>query len=124
MGYFKYFKGSLTAFDYWDARGSIDFEFWKYFTVQFGYDKNFIGNGYRTLFLSDYAAPYLFLKLNVRIWKLNYQNILMELTSQHLPGDYLYPKKYAVVHHLSVNATKWLNLRFIQQYCFWGCKSF
>ena len=109
-GYFKYFNGSSSAFDYWDARGSINFDFWKYFTLQFGYDKNFIGNGYRTLFLSDYAAPYLFLKLNLRIWKLNYQNILMELISQHLPGDYLYPKKYAVVHHLSVNATKWLNL--------------
>lgn len=111
-GYFKYFKSSTTAFDYWDARGSIDFDFWKYFTLQFGYDKNFIGNGYRTLFLSDYASPYLFLKLNLRIWKLNYQNILMELISQHQQGDYQYPKKYAVVHHLSINATKWLNVGF------------
>jgi hypothetical protein len=110
VGYFKYFKGSLSAYDYWDARGSIVFDFWKYFTLQFGYDKNFIGDGYRSLFLSDYAAPYLFLKLNLRIWKLNYQNILMELISQHLPGDYQYPKKYAVIHHLSVNAAKWLNV--------------
>jgi hypothetical protein len=124
VGYFKYFKGSLTAFDYWDARGSIDFDFWKYFTLQFGYDKNFIGDGYRTLFLSDYAAPYLFLKLNLRIWKLNYQNILMELTSQHLPGDYLYPKKYAVVHHLSVNATKWLNVGLYSNIAFGGVNNF
>jgi hypothetical protein len=124
VGYFKEFKGSPTAFDYWDARGSIDFDFWKYFTLQFGYDKNFIGDGYRTLFLSDYAAPYLFLKLNLRIWKLNYQNILMELTSQHLPGDYLYPKKYAVVHHLSVNATKWLNVGLYSNIAFGGVNSF
>ena len=110
VGYYKYFKGSLTAFDYFDARGSIVFDFWKYFSLQFGYDKNFIGDGYRSFFLSDYAAPYLFLKLNLRIWKLNYQNILMELSSQHQPGDYLYPKKYAVIHHLSVNAAKWLNV--------------
>ena len=72
-GYFKNFK-TTTAFDYFDATGSIDFDVWKYFTFQFGYDKNFIGNGYRRLFLSDYAAPYLFLKLDPRIWKLNYQN--------------------------------------------------
>jgi hypothetical protein len=123
-GYFKKFKNSTTAFDYWDARGSIDFDFWKYFTLQFGYDKNFIGNGYRTLYLSDYAAPYLFLKLNLRIWKLNYQNILMELTSQHLPGDYLYPKKYAVVHHLSVNVTRWLNLGFYGNIAFGGANQF
>jgi len=123
VGYFKNFK-SGTAFDYWDARGSIDFDFWKYFTLQFGYDKNFIGDGYRTLFLSDYAAPYLFLKLNLRIWKLNYQNILMELISQHLPGDYLYPKKYAVVHHLSVNATKWLTVGVYGNIAFGGVNHF
>jgi len=107
-GYYKAFK--KTAFDYFDARGSVAFDLWKYFNVQFGYDKNFIGNGYRSLILSDYAAPYLFLKINTRIWKLNYQDIFMELISQHQPGDYQYPKKYAVVHHLSFNATKWLNL--------------
>ena len=124
VGYFKYFKSSLTAFDYWDARGSIDFDFWKYFTLQFGYDKNFIGNGYRTLFLSDYASPYLFLKLDLRIWKLNYTNILMELISQHPPGDYQYPKKYAVVHHLSVNATKWLNVGLYSNIAFGGVNQF
>ncbi len=124
VGYYKDFKSSLTAFDYWDARGSIDFDFWKYFTLQFGYDKNFIGNGYRTLFLSDYASPYLFLKLDLRIWKLNYTNILMELISQHHPGDYYYPKKYAVVHHLSVNATKWLNVGMYSNIAFGGVNHF
>jgi hypothetical protein len=124
VGYFKLFKSSPSAFDYWDARGSIDFDFWKYFTLQFGYDKNFIGDGYRTLFLSDYAAPYLFLKLNLRIWKLNYQNILMELISQHQTGDYLYPKKYAVIHHLSVNATKWLNVGLYSNIAFGGVNHF
>lgn len=123
-GYFKLFKSSRSAFDYWDARGSVDFDFWKYFTLQFGYDKNFIGDGYRSLFLSDYASPYLFLKLDLRIWKLNYTNILMELINQHLPGDYQYPKKYAVVHHLSVNAAKWLNVGIYSNIAFGGVNSF
>jgi len=108
-GYFKHFK--KTGWDYFDNRASIYFNAWKYIDFQFGYDKNFIGNGYRSLFLSDYSAPYLFLKFNARIWKLNYQTIYMELISQHnTNNDYQYPKKYAVVHHLNVNATKWLNL--------------
>jgi hypothetical protein len=124
VGYYKLFKSSATAFDYWDARGSIDFDFWKYFTLQFGYDKNFIGDGYRSLFLSDYASPYLFLKLDLRIWKLNYTNILMELISQHHPGDYYYPKKYAVVHHLSVNATEWLNVGLYTNIAFGGVNQF
>ena len=124
VGYYKLFKGSPTAFDYWDARGSIDFDFWKYFTLQFGYDKNFIGDGYRSLFLSDYAAPYLFLKLDLRIWKLNYTNILMELISQHPQGDYQYPKKYAVIHHLSLNATKWLTVGLYTNIAFGGVNQF
>jgi hypothetical protein len=107
-GYYKPFK--TTAFDYFDARGSINFNAWKYLDFQFGYDKNFIGNGYRSLFLSDYSAPNLFLKINTRIWKLNYEVLFMELISQHQRGDYQYPKKYGVMHHLSFNATKWLNL--------------
>jgi hypothetical protein len=115
-GYYQSFK--VTAFDYFDNRASIYFNALKYFDFQFGYDKNFIGNGYRSLFLSDYSAPYLFLKLNTRIWKLNYQNILMELINQHAPGNYLYPKKYAVIHDLSVNVAPWLNLGLYENIVF------
>jgi hypothetical protein len=115
-GYYKPFK--TTAFDYFDNRASIYFNAWKYFDFQFGYDKNFIGDGYRSLFLSDYSAPYLFLKFNTRIWKLNYQNIFMELVNQHELGDYQYPKKYAVVHHLSINAAPWLNLGLYENVVF------
>ncbi|HEX4852279.1 MAG TPA: hypothetical protein VFV08_15795, partial [Puia sp.] len=107
-GYYKHFK--TTAFDYFDGRGSIYFGIWKYFQVQFGYDKNFIGNGYRSLLLSNYSAPYLFLRINTRIWKLNYDLMFMEMINQHLPGDYEYPHKYAAIHHLSFNAAKWLNV--------------
>jgi hypothetical protein len=109
-GYWQSFK--KTGFDYYDNRASIYFNTWKYFDWQFGYDKNFIGNGYRSLFLSDYSAPYTFLKFNLHIWRLNYQTIYMELISQHTVGgpNYLYPKKYGVTHYLNFNATHWLTL--------------
>ena len=116
-GYYKHFK--QTGVDYFDNRASIYFNAWKYVDFQFGYDKNFIGNGYRSLFLSDYSAPYLFLKFNTRIWKLNYQTIYMELVSQHNTNtDYQYPKKYAVIHHLNINATPWLNLGLYENVVF------
>ncbi|MEJ7767657.1 MAG: hypothetical protein WKF89_07580, partial [Chitinophagaceae bacterium] len=44
-GFYKPFK--KTAYDYFDGRGSIYFNAAKYFNLQFGYDRNFIGNGYR-----------------------------------------------------------------------------
>ena len=109
-GFFKTFK--TTAVDYFDGRGSIHFNATRYLDFQFGYDKNFIGSGYRSLFLSDYGNSYLFLKINTRVWKLNYLNLFMELTARNVPGngDELLPKKYAAIHHLSVNVAKWLNL--------------
>jgi len=109
-GFFKPFK--TTAVDYFDGRGSIHFNATKYLDFQFGYDKNFIGSGYRSLFLSDYGNSYLFLKINTRVWKLNYLNLFMELTARNEPGngDELLNKKYAAIHHLSINVAKWLNL--------------
>ena len=117
VGYFKKFK--TTAVDYFDARGSLHFTAAKYLDFSFGYDKNVIGNGYRSLLLSDFSNSYLFLKINTRIWKLNYQNIFMELLPQfHQTNDELRDKKYAAMHHLSINATRWLNLGIFESIIF------
>jgi hypothetical protein len=110
-GFYKPFK--TTAVDYLDARGSIFFNGGKYFDFQFGYDKNFIGNGYRSLFLSDYGNSYLFFRMNAHVWKISYNMIVMELVPQTInisSGDKILDKKYTTIHHFSINATKWLNL--------------
>lgn len=117
VGFYKSFK--KTAFDYFDARGYVTFNATKYIDIQFGYDKNFIGDGYRSLFLSDDANSYLFLKLNTRIWKFNYQNLFMELMPQfQKSGDNLLARKYAAMHHLSMNVTKWLNVGLFESIVF------
>ncbi len=110
VGFYKPFK--KNGYDYFDARGYITFNAAKFIDFQFGYDKNFIGNGYRSLFLSDYGNSYLFFKINTRIWKFNYQNIFMELMPQFKKqnGDTLLDRKYAAMHHLSMDVTKWLNI--------------
>lgn len=109
QGYYKEFKGN--GYDYFDARGYISFNAAKYVDISFGYDKNFIGSGYRSLFLSDFSTNALFLKLNTRIWKFNYQNLFMELVNAYRRGaDQLLGKKYAAMHHLDLSVTKWLNV--------------
>ncbi|HVF96854.1 MAG TPA: hypothetical protein VM871_06025, partial [Flavisolibacter sp.] len=108
-GYYKDFK--ITGYDYFDARGTITFNATKYIDIAFGYDKNFIGSGYRSLYLSDFANSTLFLKLNTRIWKFNYQALFMELVNAYRRGaDQLLGKKYAAMHHLDLSITKWLNV--------------
>ncbi len=110
VGFYKPYN--KTGYDYFDGRGSIYFNLAKYFNFQFGYDRNFIGSGYRSLLLSDFSANYLFFKINTRIWKLNYTNLYMELIPQNKdnPGNLLLPKKYATMHRLDVNIGKWLNV--------------
>ncbi|MFS8083227.1 MAG: hypothetical protein ACMG51_07225 [Ginsengibacter sp.] len=117
VGFYKSFK--KNAFDYFDARGYVTFNATKYIDIQFGYDKNFIGDGYRSLFLGNDGNSYLFLKLNTRIWKFNYQNLFMELMPQFQKnGDNLLVRKYAAMHHLSMNVTKWLNIGLFESIVF------
>ena len=53
--------------------------------------------GIRSVFLSDYANEYLFLKLNARVWKFHYQSLFAELnadsySSASQQGNELTPK--------------------------------
>jgi len=116
-GFYKQFKN--TGYDYFDARGYFTFNVTKYIDVSFGFDKNFIGNGYRSLFLGNTSNSNLFLKLNTRIWKFNYQNLFMELqNADSRIGDKLLGKKYAAMHHLDVAVTKWLNIGVFESIIF------
>ncbi len=118
IGYYKSLKHG--GYDYLNASGYVTFNVTKYINVQFGYDNNFIGTGYRSLFLSNNAPNYLFLKLNTQIWKLNYTNIFAELTAKYKrhAGDELLPKKYMALHHLGIDVTPWLNIGLFESIIF------
>jgi len=109
QGFYKGFKG--TGFDFFDARGYVTFPATKYVEVAFGYDRHFIGNGHRSLFLSDWGNSMLFLRLNTRIWKFNYRNLFMELQQTERGGsDRLIGKKYMALHHLDLQINRWLQV--------------
>ncbi len=112
---------TTTKFDYLQARGYIDFAVIKdHINVTAGYDKHFYGDGFRSLFLSDFSAGATFMRINTKIWKLNYQNLFLELTPQYKRdgNDNLLPHKYATIHTLSLNATKWLNIGLFESVIF------
>ncbi|RAK66668.1 hypothetical protein [Hymenobacter edaphi] len=117
-GYWKYFKNQQNQFDFLTARGYVTYAATKHINVQLGHDRNVIGNGYRSLILSDYAAPYFFLKLNTRVWKLNYQNIFAELTAERRNVDTVFQKKYMALHHLSYDITPGLNVGLFESTMF------
>ena len=90
--------------DYLLSQGYLAFNASPHIGVQFGHGQNFIGNGYRSLFLSDFSNNYFYLKLNTRVWKLHYQNIFAELNAESIrgnPGNTILDKKYLTAHYLT-----------------------
>jgi len=112
-GFYKAGYGSdllnfQRGFDFLNSQAYLSFNLTEHVGVQFGYGKHFIGNGYRSVLLSDFSNNFLHLKLNWRIWKLHFQNIFGELNStsaQRIGGSQLVPKKYIAAHYLSFKIT-------------------
>lgn len=109
VGMYKPFKDN--GYDYFDMKGGISFSAARYFHLQFAYDKLFIGNGFRSLYLSDFSNNYLYLRLHTRLWKLQYEMIIAE-TIQSVPQveREMRPRNYMTIHHLSAQLAPWLNL--------------
>jgi len=121
-GFWKTYKNG--GVDFFQARGYIDFNISKSIYMQFGHDRTFIGNGFRSLIFSDYSPPNLFLRANVKVWKLNYMFQLNRLTADAMgtPGGSTanknYPVKFMAFHHLSLNIGKKVNLGLFESVVF------
>lgn len=106
----KSFKGN--GFDYPIAEAYLSYSPNKFFNFQFGHGKNFIGDGYRSMMLSDVASPYTHLKITTNFWKIKYTNLWMWLDDvrPQLSVNNLSPRKFVAIHHLSWNVNKKLNI--------------
>lgn len=100
------------SYDYPVAEGYLSYAPSKHFNVQLGHGKNFIGDGYRSLLLSDNSSPYPYLRLNTTFWKLKYTNTWMSLRDvrSEVTLDGSFRTKYMANHYLSINVTKRLNI--------------
>ena len=91
--------------DFLLAQAYVGVNLGKYFGFQLGHNQHFIGDGIRSLFLSDFSTPFFSLKLNTRIWKFHYQNIFAELAADDFSSvngsSEPIPKKYLAAHYLS-----------------------
>ncbi|MFK5879682.1 MAG: gliding motility protein RemB [Flavobacteriaceae bacterium] len=100
------------AFDYPVAEAYLSYSPNKTFNFQFGNGKNFIGDGYRSMFMSDAASPYPFFKINTTFWKIKYTNTWLWLRDvrPEVTNDGVFRTKYMATHYLSWNVTKKLNI--------------
>lgn len=95
------------------------------FNLQLGRDKQFWGEGYRSLWLSDIGAAFPYLQQSTKIWKLQYTSLfaIMEDRTASTGSRSDYRRKYGTFHVLSWNATKWLNLQAFEAIIWQGTDS-
>ena len=113
--------GLKNVYDYLNATGLLSFKVSKSVNVMFGHGKTFVGDGMRSLFLSDFANNYLHLKLQTKIWRFNYENIFAEvgaINRSGLSSDNLIPKKYIAMHTLNYNINKHINIGIFESVVF------
>ncbi|MGZ4097494.1 MAG: hypothetical protein ACXVNM_01360, partial [Bacteroidia bacterium] len=121
QGRWKQFK--TTGYDYAFSSGFVSYQPIKNLNIQFGHGKQKIGNGYRSLLLSDNSFNYPYARvtqqwLKGRIQYSNIYAVLMNLESaslvQNPNAERLFQKKAASFQYLSANITKYLNIGLFQ----------
>jgi len=91
----------------------------KYLNLALGHDKNFIGDGYRSMLLSDNAANYSFLRLRASLGNVQYQTIfayMMDPGAPRLTEDRRLGSraKWNAMHYLDWNITNRFSAGFFQ----------
>ena len=106
-----------NVYDYSSSDAYVSYQANKFFTAQIGYGKNFIGDGYRSILLSDNAFNYPFLKLVTTVGPLRLVNIWSQLTDFHnSPFDDVnpLPTKNAIFQYLDWTVNNHLNIGLFQ----------
>jgi hypothetical protein len=114
-GFWKEYKDD--GYSYFSALGHVSFQITKHIEIQAGHDRNFAGEGYRSFEISDFSNPYMFVKLNTKVWKFQLTNLWTQMTADVFynrgrPTDGRYPQKYFAYNRLGFNVGKNLNLGF------------
>lgn len=109
-------KFGEDSFDFPLAEANLTYTPSRFFNLQLGYGKNFLGEGYRSLLQGDGASPYPYFKINTTFWKIKYTNTYMWLKDVREVAtlDNTYSKKFMANHYLSWNATNRLNIGFFE----------
>ena len=98
--------------DLYYATGHLNLDINRFFDLQLGHGKHFIGDGYRSMFLSDNSFNYPYLKITTDIWKLKYINLFSYFQDIKYANDLkdISRYKFSAMHYLSANISNRLNI--------------
>ena len=122
LGFWKLLDGD--AYDFLFASGHVNFKATKHIDLEFGHDRFFIGNGHRSMILSDFSNNYPYFKIRTKVWKFQYTNLYAQLTADvgffdgGTLGSSEFPKKFMTMHHLSMDVSKKVNIGLFETIIF------
>jgi len=109
-----------NQYDYLIATGYFRYQSKKYFTFEFGNGKNFIGDGYRSLLLSNNAANYPYFKILTEFGKVKYMNLYTKYLDVNPSNkDENHYSKWSATHYLTFNVGKKLSFGLFET-TMWG----
>jgi hypothetical protein len=112
--YGQAYKSNNRGFNFFDFTGYVSYSpnNNKVFNLQAGRDRHFIGDGYRSVLLSDFAPAYPFLRINTSIWRIQYNvwyTWMNDISKAHGVKSG-FTNKFGTFHYLSYNILKELNI--------------
>jgi len=117
LPYQGFWKGYGTrGVDFLNTRGHINFSATRHVGLEVGYGKHFIGNGFRSLILSDFSNNYGYFRGDVHVWRIHFTYLLGQLTADifgnrtGLFGTRSYPIKHLALHRIGIDVTDRLNI--------------
>lgn len=116
-GYARTKPFKINGYDFAFAEGNVSYTPNKNLNFQLGNGNHFIGNGYRSLLLSDFTTNYPFAKIETNFWKGRIQYSAIYALHQNLyrlaaytTPEATYEKKIGTYHYLDIALTKNLQI--------------
>lgn len=121
-GYGMAYKNKDGSYNYSNLTGYISYTPSQFFNFQLGKDKHFIGDGYRSLLLSDVSNNNPYFGINAQVWRIQYHVWYSWMKDMTLfdGSKHSLQNKYGTFHYLSFNATKDFNISFFENVIWQG----
>ncbi|MBI1289424.1 MAG: hypothetical protein GC178_17795 [Flavobacteriales bacterium] len=112
----------VNGYDFSMASGQVSYSPTKHVNFQLGHDKLFVGEGYRSMLLSDATYNYPFLKISTNFWKIQYDVIFTQLQDTRLFSTFEsgFKKKWATFHYMSILVGKRMQVGLFEGVIFKG----
>lgn len=109
-----------TDDEYWSfyGQGKLTYRPIEYIDLELGRGKHHFGEGYRSLFQSDYASPAEYFKITSTFWRIQYTNLWQRL--QHVnfvdveEGEWRAEDKWTTTHIFDFKASKRISFQLFE----------